>query len=109
MKRWSVMPERYTSLRPRVTYVPTYTVPMTAPASAAQVAMMQDRQRLMSQADQLAQSVGQADVKAQKAYMKAQNAYSLAASAESINLESRGLMFTILAAILIGILFFMKK
>ena len=43
MKRWSVMPQTYVGSRmPHVTYV----VPMTPAASAAQVAMMQNKHRL---------------------------------------------------------------
>jgi hypothetical protein len=42
MKQWKVMPEYYQEIKsPRVTYI----VPMTPAASAAQIAMMQNRNR----------------------------------------------------------------
>lgn len=96
MKRWSVVPRTSSFGMPRA-------VPMTASASAAQVAAMQAG---------LAHSVSQADAKAQKAYTKAQTAYSLAETAQTVSLatllKNQGMMLSILAALIIAVLFFMK-
>jgi hypothetical protein len=66
--------------------------------------MMQGRQRLMSQADNIAH-------RAQDAYVKAQDAYSMAADAQSLSaetfLKNQGLMYLILAAIILAVIFFM--
>jgi hypothetical protein len=67
---------------PRVTYV----VPMTPAASAAQVAMMQNRQRL------------------DDAHDKAENAFEMAADAQeqlSLNMQNQGVMFLLIACFII--------
>ena len=100
MKRWSVMPQGYTSSSrmPRVTYV----VPMTPAASAAQVAMMQNRQRLMSRAEQIEQAVDDA-------HDKAENAFEMAADAqEQLSFQSQGIMFLLIACFIILFIYLMR-
>lgn len=98
MRRWSVVPQRYVGSRrmPRVTYV----VPMTPAASAAQVAMMQNRHR-MSQHEQIEHAV-------EDAHDKAENAFEMAADAQeqlSLNmqnlLQNQGVMFLLIACFII--------
>lgn len=106
MRRWSVMPQRYVGSRriPRVTYV----VPMTPAASAAQVAMMQNRQRLMSHAHHIEHAVDDA-------HDKAENAFEMAADAQeklSLNmqnlLQNQGVMFLLIACFIILFIFLMR-
>lgn len=103
MRRWSVMPQRYvgSSRMPRVTYV----VPMTPAASAAQVAMMQNRQQLMSRAEHAVDD----------AHDKAENAFEMAANAQeqlSLNmqnlLQNQGVMFLLIACFIILFIFIMR-
>lgn len=102
MKRWTVMPEKYGSRRmSRVTYI----VPMTAAASAAQVAMMQNRERFMSHAEQIEHAVDDA-------HDKAENALEMAADAQeqlSLNtqnlLQNQGVMFLLIACFIILFIF----
>lgn len=101
MRRWSVMPQRYAGQRmPRVTYV----VPMTPAASAAQVAMMQNK-RLMSHAEQIEHAVDDA-------HDKAENAFEMAADAqEQLTqnfLQNQGLMFLLIAGFIILFIFLMR-
>ena len=103
MRRWSVMPQRYvgSSRMPRVTYV----VPMTPAASAAQVAMMQNRQQLMSRAEHAVDD----------AHDKAENAFEMAANAQeqlSLNMQNlfqnQGVMFLLIACFIILFIFIMR-
>lgn len=103
MRRWSVMPQRYvgSSRMPRVTYV----VPMTPAASAAQVAMMQNRQQLMSRAEHAVDD----------AHDKAENAFEMAANTQeqlSLNmqnlLQNQGVMFLLIACFIILFIFIMR-
>ena len=103
MRRWSVMPQRYvgSSRMPRVTYV----VPMTPAASAPQVAMMQNRQQLMSRAEHAVDD----------AHDKAENAFEMAANAQeqlSLNmqnlLQNQGVMFLLIACFIILFIFIMR-
>lgn len=89
MKRWSVVPQRDDKI--------TYVVPMTPAASAAQVAMMQNR-HLVSRAHHAMDEV----------HDKADRALDLAADAqEQINtnaqnrLQNQGVMFLLIACFII--------
>lgn len=57
MTSWSVVPETYESSKrmPRITYV----VPMTPAAAVAQIAVMQNRNRLYSHVDQVVEDAKQ--------------------------------------------------
>lgn len=103
MRRWSVVPQRYVGSRrmPRVTYV----VPMTPAASAAQVAMMQTKQRHMLRHEQIEHAVDEA-------HDKAENAFEMAADAQeqlSLNmqnlLQNQGVMFLLIACFIILFIF----
>ena len=95
MKRWSVMPQR----SPRGV---TYVVPMTP---AASVAMMQNRQRLMSHAEQIEHAIDDA-------HDKADNAFEMAADAqEQLNqnlLQNQGAMFLLIACFIILFIFLVR-
>lgn len=100
MRRWSVMPQSYVGSRPRVTYV----VPMTPAASAAQVAMMQNRHQLMSQAERIEHAVD-------NAHDKAETAFEMAADAQekiSLNKQNQGVMFLLIACFIILFIFLMR-
>ena len=106
MGRWSVLPkQRLGSLQgPGATYF----VPMTPAASTAQVAMMQNRQ-LMSQAEHIQNAVDEGN-------NKAENAISIASEVqrEQIDLrqgflKNQGMIFLIIAIIIILFLFFMRR
>lgn len=112
MRRWSVMPQSYigsSSRRmPRVTPSVTYVVPMTPAASAAQVAMMQNKQRFMSYADHIEHAVDDA-------HDKAENAFEMAADAQeqlSLNmqnlLQNQGVMFLLIACFIILLIFLIR-
>jgi hypothetical protein len=102
------MPQRYVGSRmPHVTYV----VPMTPAASAAQVAMMQNKQRFMSQVSQ-AERIEHA---VEDAHDKAETAFEMAADAQeqlSINiqnlLQNQGVMFLLIACFIIMFIFLMR-
>lgn len=108
MRRWSIMPQSYVGSRmPRVTYV----VPMTPAASAAQVAMMQNRQQqLMSQAH-----VERIEHAVDDAHHKAENAIEMAATSQeqlSLNmqnlLQNQGVMFLLIACFIILFIFLVR-
>ncbi len=107
MRRWSVIPQRYvgSSRMPRTTYV----VPMTPAASAAQVAMMQNRQRMSQTQTEHIENV------IDDAHDKAENAFEMAADAQeqlSLNLQNvmqnQGVMFLLIACFIIMFIFLIR-
>lgn len=96
MRRWSIVPPAAAV---------TYVVPMTPAASAAQVAMMQNRQRLMSRAEQIEHALDDA-------HDKAENAFEMAADAQeqlTKNIyQSQGVMYLLIAFFIILVLFIMR-
>jgi len=104
MRRWSVMPQRYAGTG----YTGSYVVPMTPAASAAQVAMMQNRQHMLSHAEQIEHAVDDA-------HDKAENAFEMAADAqEQLNsnmqnlMQNQGVMFLLIACFIILFIFLMR-
>ena len=105
MRRWSVMPQRYvgSTKMPRVTYI----VPMTPAASAAQVAMMQNRQRLMSHAEHIEHAIDDAHDKAENAFEMASDAQEQLSSNKQDLLQNQGVMFLLIACFIILFIYLM--
>jgi hypothetical protein len=77
---------------------------MTPAASAAQVAMMQNRHQLMSQAERIEHAVD-------NAHDKAETAFEMAADAQekiSLNKQNQGVMFLLIACFIILFIFLMR-
>lgn len=103
MRRWSVMPQRDVGSR-SVTYV----VPMTPAASAAQVTMMQNRQRFMSSAEQIEHAVDDAHDKAENAFEMAADAQEQLYSNTQNLIQNQGVMFLLIACFIILFIFLMQ-
>ena len=103
MRRWSVMPQRFvgSAEMPRVTYV----VPMTPAASAAQVAMMQNRQRLMSHAEQIEHAVDDAHDKAENAFEMAADRARRRRRPRQGRMQNQGVMFLLIACFIILLIY----
>jgi len=85
----------------------TYVVPMTADASAAQVAMMQKKQLLMSHADHI-DHIDDAHDKAETAFEMAADAQERLSLTMQDLVQNQGVMYLLIACFIIMFIFLMR-
>jgi hypothetical protein len=107
MRRWSVVPQRYlgSTKTPRMTYI----VPMTPAASVAQVAMMENKNRLMSHAHEINHAVDEAHDKAENAFEMAADAQEQITASMDTVLQNQGIMFLLIACFIIMFMYIMQR
>jgi hypothetical protein len=103
MSSWSIVPETYESSKrmPRVTYV----VPMTPAAAVAQIAVMQNRNRLYSHVDDVLEDVKHKADAAMDAATETR--YQLQEAAK--NTMYNQLIMLILLVVFLGLFIYLKK
>lgn len=98
-RRWSVMPQRYigSTKMPNATYV----VPMTPAASAAQVAMMQNKHRLMSHANSTEDNEDHLEDHLEDINRKSDNALEQVEKTKKIMYMNQGFILLLIACFII--------
>lgn len=107
MKRWSIVPQNFSSATrmPRTTFV----VPMTPEASAAQIAMLQNRHHMFSTWNHLENEIDTARDKASDAYRLAMHTQEQVDQSNKNLMHNQVVMFLLVAVFVVFFIYMMRN